>query len=793
MLKKTKIIFILIFCLVLVLVGCSSNSTLTKLDPEKEKGSLKVTCNIPDESTESGKVGSILEKINPDTLKITLKKDNQIRSKEINLNDDYESEIIFNKLNVGEWNVNITVTETVNNTTYRLFAGDAKATIMNNSIADVSVELNMVPGDLKIVFSGLEDILSKAVVTLEDNIDDNDLTEEITNFSSEEITQFEEIQANIYDLKLELNLVNGDNINPKNEMIEVLPGRDTVVTITEQYISGEADISITWNLPPERPEELTAEQFGSDVKLEWEDDSTQSISGYIVYRSESKTGQKSKLTETVIDEKSYKDTAVISEKTYWYWVRSYNEAGLASDLSSPASITVNDRVGVLKLINSWGENWGPNNNGSLYITYPAVIENNIDFFLFEPNEDYQPGAVAVFEINSSYRGDWEICVEIGDRKKYLYDGNIDKSPQYWQKGGNLPFPDNKIVMDITELLPINNETVNLQLINNSSSSGTLENFSIEIYDDYSASSVTTYSATDMPVGITANSRKTISIADVSAQKPVMKNLNQKSGLKDLTRELTDNEINNMVNRNMVEKNGRDVYDKISNGYGTGLKPLSESQYKEALNDGMIKVLNSNKVLSEFGPVKGADDYSQTDYFPPVRSQGYEGSCAAWSMAYYMQTFYEAREHNWNLNSFDGEKIMSPEFTYQLINGGVDEGAYYTDVLQIIENIGVSTWASMPYDDSDHSSWGDESAWREAPKYRSNLNNSLYYIPVSSIEDIEAIKSLLDQGYLLSISIDSGQYPSLSSNGVWTADNYTNPLPNHANTVVGYDDSFEIIP
>jgi len=108
-------------------------------------------------------------------------------------------------------------------------------------------------------------------------------------------------------------------------------------------------------------------------------------------------------------------------------------------------------------------------------------------------------------------------------------------------------------------------------------------------------------------------------------------------------------------------------------------------------------------------------------------------------------------------------------------------------MKVISNIGISSWKEMPYSTTDHTSWPLEPAWREAPRYRSH-SSVMEVLEISSNEDILTLKSYIDSGYLISIFIDADKYSSLTSNDVWNTDNYAYPEPNHANTIVGYDDS-----
>ncbi|MGC9322989.1 MAG: Two component regulator three Y domain protein, partial [Kosmotogaceae bacterium] len=235
------------------------------------------------------------------------------------------------------------------------------------------------------------------------------------------------------------------------------------------------------------------------------------------------------------------------------------------------------------------------------------------------------------------------------------------------------------------------------------------------------------------------------------------------------------------------------YNQIVMGFGTGLMPPSSEEWTIIGNQWSLSgdfVEGSSLPLSF--------DNSSSIFFPPIGDQGSEGSCVAFSQGYYTATFYEARDNGWNMTNADWSggaptssflnKIMSPDFVYHLINDGVDKGSSYVDAQNVIGSIGISSWAEMPYNVSDYTSWPDEDAWREAPKYRNGSAQNNLVIRVENDADIQTLKSYLASGWLVSISIDANRYTSLSVNDVWNSSNYTVVSTNHANTIVGYDDN-----
>ncbi|MFP4015580.1 MAG: C1 family peptidase, partial [Halanaerobiales bacterium] len=188
---------------------------------------------------------------------------------------------------------------------------------------------------------------------------------------------------------------------------------------------------------------------------------------------------------------------------------------------------------------------------------------------------------------------------------------------------------------------------------------------------------------------------------------------------------------------------------------------------------------------------GFIDHSTSQYFPPIGDQMQEGSCAAWSAAYYILGFYQARERGWDytgqtINNTDPSTLISPEFAYHLVNNGEDKGTNQYYIWELANIIGVSSLANMPYSDAHpHNNWPGEAAWREAPKYRTG--NKIYYFEIDDMNDINAIKTLLEAGYLISIAVDADQY---NADGLWTVGEYHAAEwgdLNHANTLVGYED------
>ena len=232
------------------------------------------------------------------------------------------------------------------------------------------------------------------------------------------------------------------------------------------------------------------------------------------------------------------------------------------------------------------------------------------------------------------------------------------------------------------------------------------------------------------------------------------------------------------------------YKALIDGYATGARSLTEEEWNEMA--GQISIVDSIQLVGARAPA--SIDYSTTKWFPPIGDQGAENSCVCFAFGYYVTTFQEAKEHDWDLSgaSWVGgapsvayqDKIFSPDFIYHQINDGGNNYTFYADAANLISSIGACSWQEMPYDPTDSTTWPSESAWREAPLYRGQGG----YQWMDLTAGVDSLKNLLAGGNLAVLNIDASQYSGLTPNDVWTLDNYTGG-GGHANTVVGYDDTF----
>ena len=240
---------------------------------------------------------------------------------------------------------------------------------------------------------------------------------------------------------------------------------------------------------------------------------------------------------------------------------------------------------------------------------------------------------------------------------------------------------------------------------------------------------------------------------------------------------TEEDIDALRLKTGVREPGRN-YNLIVNGHGTGAAPPTEEELTSLI--GELKIVEG---VSD-PPLEASMDLSQDAYFPPVGHQGNQGSCTAWSVSYYANGYLQAKDKNWtDASSGNPDHLMSPAWVYNKVNHGVDSGSSKVNNMELIQSVGNAVWSTMPYDQNDHTSWGDEGAWRSAPEYRIGTYES------TDSSNTNIIKSWINEGYPAMITLDAGEY----SDGLGTGDDtmasweYTPGGPNHANTIIGYDD------
>ncbi len=172
--------------------------------------------------------------------------------------------------------------------------------------------------------------------------------------------------------------------------------------------------------------------------------------------------------------------------------------------------------------------------------------------------------------------------------------------------------------------------------------------------------------------------------------------------------------------------------------------------------------------------------------PAPGSQGRQGSCVGWATAYAIKSYQENVERRWGFGRHPqqggrGSKIFSPAFVYNQINGGRDRGSNPVNALRLMQRQGVSTWASMPYDQRNYTRRPPAAARNEAAKYKIK---SFKYLNQSNPT---AIKSVLAKGVIVLGGLKVYDNFYRLGRGVYTSGS-GGFRGGHAIALIGYDDN-----
>jgi hypothetical protein len=475
--------------------------------------------------------------------------------------------------------------------------------------------------------------------------------------------------------------------------------------------------------------------------------------------------------------------------------------------------------GAIKVVNSWGVggSWENKADGHYWLTYDTAksLQLMVRYYHNSYDTQYEPRILAVFDVDNLPRNEGLIRFLLGDPANPVMVKEFQRDqawPDQWYgtvQSGPSDLPAHSMALDISKFAPyINDHDVHMEIDNKGSETdGNVAAFDIEFYSDYTASPFKTVSGqtgaidTDTTT-FTAATAGTLSFTEEQQIVPLTRS---SMGVKFYEKEPGASEVEELMQRYGVHEQGKRYDLSSSYGQGTGYIPPTREQWESMQR---LEAIDTGYYMGS-GP--NAVDLSESIYFPPIGSQGTEGSCSAFHVAYYIHTYMEAREHGRDLSSTvwdtgatatnstgapntNLDKIFSPDFVYHQINEGIDDGANLSIAAGLLVDIGGASWSAMPYSDTDHETWPSESAFREAARYRGqspgDTHDYEYYagnfFTIETDEDIRLLKSVLDAGYPVAISIyTDGLYPLFDSQDVVAG--YSNgPMgTNHAQTVVGY--------
>lgn len=168
--------------------------------------------------------------------------------------------------------------------------------------------------------------------------------------------------------------------------------------------------------------------------------------------------------------------------------------------------------------------------------------------------------------------------------------------------------------------------------------------------------------------------------------------------------------------------------------------------------------------------------------PPVAHQGSEGTCVAFSVAYYARSI-EAYYRSGASSYSNSTNIFSPEFLFNQVTPYSNcSGSGLYSSLEFLKTNGVATWQTMPYSSFNGCSL--------MPTQEQNLEAAKHKIPSYSRmvnADQAAIKQMIASKHpvITTVTIDPAFY-SATAGYIWKSSNGNSG--SHSLVLCGYDDA-----
>ncbi|MGA1872213.1 MAG: hypothetical protein ACMUHY_00950 [Thermoplasmatota archaeon] len=164
--------------------------------------------------------------------------------------------------------------------------------------------------------------------------------------------------------------------------------------------------------------------------------------------------------------------------------------------------------GAFLVANSWGKGWtgDSNSDGMYWISYECMRKKVQYVYLMEDMIGYEPKALALFNISHPVREECTVTIGIGP--KTSPEATKRRFASMYYDGGPHPFPSNMMAYDITEFDGSVSTFIGYNYFikvddGGTSSTGSIRDFSIELFDDYATGPSHRFTSTD-PVVPTTN-------------------------------------------------------------------------------------------------------------------------------------------------------------------------------------------------------------------------------------------------------------------------------------------------
>ncbi len=207
------------------------------------------------------------------------------------------------------------------------------------------------------------------------------------------------------------------------------------------------------------------------------------------------------------------------------------------------------------------------------------------------------------------------------------------------------------------------------------------------------------------------------------------------------------------------------------------------------------------MIGDHPPLPLSVDNSLLPCFPPIGNQRQIGSCVAWGSTYYQAT-HEIGLLNGNNNKMGFIKVLSPKWTYDLINGGYDQGSSVLDAYRVLQVNGAPSIVNFPYD-NNYTAWDlNFQDWVAALSNRMSGYTLIPGLGGDGPQNLDAIKHTLNNGHVVTFAtfIDSWVFTNIKTDPVGVNNKHVGEYAayfmngyygGHFMTIVGYDDTLWI--
>ena len=174
------------------------------------------------------------------------------------------------------------------------------------------------------------------------------------------------------------------------------------------------------------------------------------------------------------------------------------------------------------------------------------------------------------------------------------------------------------------------------------------------------------------------------------------------------------------------------------------------------------------------------------WLPPVGRQRMN-DCTAWAVAYAAKSYAEARDQGWKPDR--PSRQFNPQYVYNQINGGTDEGSNFVKAIRFIAKSGASTFATGTYRAGDFRVQPSARAKKEASAFP--VHDGILVKNRLGIRRALQRREVVIFGANVGPSFLSGRFKSYTKE-IFRQDSVMRkpgqPHGKHAMVIIGYDDS-----